>query len=1522
VTLQNLAREFLSVIEQEETRLLSWGCYDVALGVDDFRRLLAEVAPAPLRAAWLALSSGGWGNLDDLVDEMERAGLLFRTGNDGNLYRSRFAEGVRLTVHLRQLFRAEDWNSGPRLVSDLKLHLTPRRYPKRDQDADQCWADLKPLCWEEDLQREAFQALTRRTDGKAYDFAGFQRRAFQRVLSAYRSKSRSGTVISAGTGTGKTLSFYLPALLGLITELSGGEPPSPRVVSTYPRNVLLADQLREAVSEAMKLAPVLTARGLRLIRFGALLGQTPWDSWFEDAQGYRARRGNWKRVDKGWIVPFLKSPVQPDQDLVWRDEDRRGGRTCLYRAGAVGGPPDVPDGVLALTREQIQRRPPDVLFVSLEMLNREMGSPDWARAFGIGEGVPAPRLLLLDEVHAYEGVGGAQIAWVLRRWQHWAKAKDLHVVGLSATLREAASHLSRVSGVPAAAVAELKPLDAEYETEGMEYNVAVKGDPASGTALLSTTIQTGMVLTRLLTPRHAPVGEGSEDELDAAAFFARKVFGFTDNLDSLNRWYSDFSDAERSMRLARHRLHPAHRTPPRGAPESLIRAMDAEGQLWELPRRLGHKLETPLQITRCSSQDPGANAGSDVVVASASLEVGYDDPDVGAVLHHKRPTSLASFVQRKGRAGRRRGTRPWTVVVLSDYGADRWAFQNAETLFQPELDRISLPIHNPHVLRVQATYFLIDWLGHRIGNGRPFAYLASASEAAAPRRAAIAILREMIGRGPAWDEFRTTFRSVFQRGWGTGEAELSEADLDAILWNPPRPLLREVIPTLLRKLEVEWRYADPARADQLEDRGAYRPLPHFLPAATFAELNPTETRLAFADDREDEFLGVGRALTEVCPGRVSKRYALRVGEPGYWLAYSERLARSSGLHVAPVRALFADRVLLGSIGGVRVYEPLGAELRHRPKQVADQSTSAWEWNAHLAARGTAQHLPAFEGTPWLGQLRLSALLHRDYSAIEVTRYTRSCRYEIRTQGELFRGRVTLSGTGEDGGECAEAVGFRLRVDGLRLELAPDHLTVVPPLDESILSRFRADYYSDLVRASDVLAERMNAFQGEWLWQTSMAMLSSTAIANHCSLEEAQALLAGQRVQAARKVLDRIFQVRDLDDDREAPQSESRRKVEILGFWEDCAVRAEIEKLERSLWSASGPTFEDWIRRRYVATLGQALRAAAAGIAPDVAEDDLAVDVQWEQDGGVACFLTETSPGGLGQVERIVQQIRCDPARFERTLLGVLEVCPRDRLSNALWHAARHAARPPGGARNNAVQQAFQLVRGADTFHSQEEARDALRAALEAVGLPAAREVVVALNLRLLRAGTSSDTDLWVRRLRRLHQRAARQIGADLDPRVFAYLAVQHPATGGPLAALLRSLGGAKLSNAQIYNAVQHFLLPGCSDSCPECLGHPNRFHDFGAPSRGLARRWVQADLPVVRWETIGGRTAMADLLQQRPRLRVLATTAELPRAIQALQELFAEELDVDDLLLPASLAGVERHGADWLLTLEVAGTQG
>jgi hypothetical protein len=452
-------------------------------------------------------------------------------------------------------------------------------------------------------------------------------------------------------------------------------------------------------------------------------------------------------------------------------------------------------------------------------------------------------------------------------------------------------------------------------------------------------------------------------------------------------------------------------------------------------------------------------------------------------------------------------------------------------LFQPEIETIFLPISNPYVLRIQATYFLVDWLGHRIANGGPFNYLSRNQSGNAAGKA-IEILKDFINLGVEWRKFRTDFARAFGRPYGTGGRKLSEAELDAIFWQSPRPVLRHVVPTLLRKLEANWRYANPQLSNQIEDRGANRPLPQFLPQATFAELEGSDVRLTFPDQagKDDEYLNVSRALFEACPGRVSKRYATRIGEEGYWLAFSEQLLHRSGGTAAPVRDLFPDLLFLENTDGVAIYQPQAVELRHRPNQVLDTSNASWNWQSRIQALTSGSRLALFAGVPWSNVVsRCEVHLHRDQSGISVLRYARSCDCELRLQrGISNRGVLTLASSDGDGTVVQEAVGFQLNVDGIALHLKHEHLQNMVDVEASRRSRFRPDYFLARVRASEVLRERMSIFLADWLWQTSLAMLAATALRQQCSLEEAQQRLTGLREQAARRVLDAIFQFQGID----------------------------------------------------------------------------------------------------------------------------------------------------------------------------------------------------------------------------------------------------------------------------------------------------------------------------------------------------------------------------------------------------------
>ena len=145
-------------------------------------------------------------------------------------------------------------------------------------------------------------------------------------------------MICAGTGFGKTKSFYTPAFLGVVEDIEKNAYPYTKVLAIYPRNVLLADQLSEAIAQAGLLTNLLEQKGLRKITFGALLGDTP----------YEANRfaKPWRTVGEvGHICQFIKSTkTEQKADLIWKRDDQANNIHQLFRMGKTGAELEIPPG--------------------------------------------------------------------------------------------------------------------------------------------------------------------------------------------------------------------------------------------------------------------------------------------------------------------------------------------------------------------------------------------------------------------------------------------------------------------------------------------------------------------------------------------------------------------------------------------------------------------------------------------------------------------------------------------------------------------------------------------------------------------------------------------------------------------------------------------------------------------------------------------------------------------------------------------------------------------------------------------------------------------------------------------------------------------------------------------------------------------------------------------------------------------------------------------------------------------------
>lgn len=198
-----LAIKFLEQLEQEETGLLSWGLVNGSFTVEE----LDDKADAFLNEndpdGVFSYDS------DELIEYLENKGLIFNLPLvQERRYRTRMAESVRLLSRLRQLFpkhiRDSNWQTAPTLVADYRFLRRPRVYPERSIDAQQAYQDITSNNNLTDIQKKIIEALLQTVLSTPLKLTGFQLRSTNSILSGVKRKSSNGTIICAGTGSGKT----------------------------------------------------------------------------------------------------------------------------------------------------------------------------------------------------------------------------------------------------------------------------------------------------------------------------------------------------------------------------------------------------------------------------------------------------------------------------------------------------------------------------------------------------------------------------------------------------------------------------------------------------------------------------------------------------------------------------------------------------------------------------------------------------------------------------------------------------------------------------------------------------------------------------------------------------------------------------------------------------------------------------------------------------------------------------------------------------------------------------------------------------------------------------------------------------------------------------------------------------------------------------------------------------------------------------------------------------------------------
>lgn len=1363
---------------------LSWGYVDGSMG----------------RAATLLLMQG---NVEPALAEALLEDLITRRlviELKGERIRSRFSETVRLLSRLRQLFEGRPWFGAPKLVADFRVDLRQRRYPLRNCPAARIGTKVKANVVPASLRTKLWEALAEQPE---LMLAGFQERSIGRLLNL---EGDSGTIVTAGTGSGKTLAFYLPALVRIGEKVELGQYWV-KALAIYPRVELLKDQLAEAFRRARSVDATLKAEGKRPIKVGAYFGSTP-----NSASEENIRKKKWQERRGAFVCPWMPCPDCAGE-LLWHVKDIKLQHERLI-CGRTECGTEVPEEQLVLTRKRLAASPPDILFTTTEMLNQRMSDLETRCLFGLGQPFGRrPIFALLDEVHTYVGSSGAQSALVLRRWRHLVNGPVIWC-GLSATLQEASRFFSDLTGVNLDRVTEVTPLESEMVSEGAEYQLVLKGDPLLQASLLSTTIQAAMLLGRIMDTAEHSVSDG---------VFGRRAFVFTDNLDVINRLFDNLRDAEGYTIFGQ----PSERKVPlaalRGAAPAVDQKRDADGQRWRLPELIGRHLATRLVVGRTSSQDVGVLANADVVVATASLEVGYNDDQVGAVIQHKAPRSMASFLQRKGRAGRARGMRPVTVTILSDYGRDRLAFQAYEHLFDPTLPPQHLPIKNEYVLRMQAVYALIDWISIAAVGSRGNAWMWNllsqpSSTTSAAVKTKVGERLKKLARGDL--DVLGSLREHLKRA-----LQIQDQTVDSILWSAPRPLMLEAVPTLVRRYFRNWELARPGHGPKQDLLVPYHPLPDFIPRNLFSDLNLPEVQVLIPaatvrHEARAEGMPIVQALQQLAPGRVTRRFAFERGGLSHWAP----IAFDGAFQQIEVSSYAAKHEFLGNFSGqdadgercnFAVYRPWEIAVVEVPKTVLASSNASLVWFSGFEPRGPVLAVDVPPRSAWFSFVgHVGFYLHRFRGGVAIRRFAHQALATLRRQtGETL---IDVRFCGADGQSAA--LGFEIEVDAFyvdfKLPALADLNALVLPIE--LQASNRAAYLRYRLLSTKKLPPEINSLQREWMYQIFFCSAVERALIDGVTVgTAANSLLVDQPLVQFAQVMRTLFVLQESEENDEDP--------DLVAEAESDSVERRVSRLEARLTNSLGredvlaflaelaPEFDRpdagafalWLRSTIHETLSESLLQACIDTAPrHAATDTLVSDVEVDAEKDIArVWISETTVGGGGVVQAFADAFASEPRSLFRAIESAIAPTDLEMTSHGLRRFLISACE------DSAIAALVAQLRGSTDHVVNHRLREQLYAGLAQKGIDMSHSLSVSLNARLLRPGTSHALDLLLRRLLDAWEGLEHRFGLAIGLREFCFIALCLPNVKDEMTVLVTQASGASAQNADLIAILSGMLWP-------------------------------------------------------------------------------------------------------------------
>ncbi|HYF76061.1 MAG TPA: helicase-related protein [Symbiobacteriaceae bacterium] len=363
---------------------------------------------------------------------------------------------------------------------------------------------------------------------------------------------------------------------------------------------------------------------------------------------------------------------------------------------------------LTLSKQQHLRVRPGLLVTNVESLDKLLVDPLY-RKEGFFSSIDG---IAMDELHVYYQLYGTHVHHLLRRLERH-HGGPLTLIGASATIPSPSDFGSRLFGRPVKHLVQANDPMFTQETLSAEYFLFLRVPDNDQVAALSTAIQTIMAVGHAVLPS-APTNH-----------CGHQIMVFSDSLDIIQRLELQVKDAEQTTRLYRFRTDDriAGEFPCVGLdwtrcpalPDGSLCPTYRKGECWRLFWDGSTHRSDPLSIVSISAQQQNAGMqearNSDVIIASPALEVGVDIPGVGATVHYKTPRAVFSFIQRKGRAGRRPTQFPMTISVLAGSDPmDAFHFKQFDRLVKGQY-RLPLNPDNAFIESIHNDYIDATFVG-------------------------------------------------------------------------------------------------------------------------------------------------------------------------------------------------------------------------------------------------------------------------------------------------------------------------------------------------------------------------------------------------------------------------------------------------------------------------------------------------------------------------------------------------------------------------------------------------------------------------------------------------------------------------------------------------------------------------------------------------------------------------------------------------------------------------------------------